>query len=98
MGTTQLNFSLEVQDDWPPVSLECLTFEQVSEGFRALSVPLFVNDLSVDDVIVTEVDVRGHVTSWTHVRRSERTTVWLLRLHQTDQIDRVLADLRKLGC
>ena len=95
---TQLNFALDVDDDWPPVRLECLSFERVSNGYRARSVPLFVKNLSVDDVIAPEIDANGHVTSWTHVLRSEHTTVWRLRLRETDQIDRVLSDLRKLGC
>ena len=64
MSTTQLTFTLEIDDDWPPVAVECLPFERVANGYRALSVPLFVKDLSVGDVIAPEFNDHGEVVSW----------------------------------
>lgn len=94
-----LVFALDIEDGWPPVAAECLPFEIVPSGFRALAVPLFVKDLSVQDVIAPTIDaVHGQVTSWTHVVRSPRTTVWLLRLAKSDRIPVISQQLRDLGC
>lgn len=94
-----LVFQLDVEDGWPPVAAECLPFEIVPSGYRALAVPLFVKDLSVQDVIAPTIDAEhGQVTSWTHVLRSPRTTVWLARLAESDQVSVVLQQLRELGC
>jgi hypothetical protein len=94
-----LVFQLDVEDGWPPVAAECLPFEKVPSGYRALVAPLFVKDLSAQDVIAPTIDaVHGQVTSWTHVLRSPRTTVWLGRLAESDRIPVMLQRLRDLGC
>ena len=98
MASTHLNFALDVDDGWPPVATECVPFERVSTGYRTLSAPLFVKDLSVDDIIEPDFDANGLVTAWKHVSRSENTTIWLLRLAHTTQLDIVLARLRDLDC
>ena len=46
-----LSFPLDVEDDWPPVAIESLPFEAEDRGLRLLAPPLFVNGLSVGDVI-----------------------------------------------
>jgi len=93
-----LTFSLQAEDGWPPVASESLPFEETSDGYVTLSPPLFVKDLSVGDVIAAQVSPSGRVESWRHVRRSARTTIWLLRLRATDQIDITLSALRGIGC
>jgi Domain of unknown function (DUF4265) len=93
-----LSFPLKVEDGWPPVAVECLPFEKTSEGYRALVSPLFVEDLSVDDMIKADVDDEHQVNSWTHIHRSNRTTIWLLRLKTPNQIEDVLSRLQELGC
>jgi Domain of unknown function (DUF4265) len=98
MSSTQLNFSLDVEDGWPPVATECLPCERVVSGFHALSVPLFVKDLSVDDIIEPDLSDDGLVSSWRHVSRPDLTTIWLARLSRKHQMHGVLARLRELGC
>jgi len=39
-----------VREEWPPVAIECLSFERIEDGHRLLAAPLFVKDLSVDDL------------------------------------------------
>lgn len=92
-----LNFPLEEQDGWPPVSVECLPFRKVGDHYEVLDAPLFIKDMSVGDVlsVTLEADL---VSAWRHVRRSDRSTFWLGRLQQTDAIDIVLRELRELGC
>jgi hypothetical protein len=93
-----LCFALDVHDGWPPVAVEEIPHEKVSVGFRILTAPLFVRDLSVGDIVVVERDEKGYVTSWSHVSRSGHTTIWLLCLQQTSAIAGVLDDLREIGC
>jgi hypothetical protein len=65
----------------------------------ALVSPLFVRDLSVGDVIEATLDDDGHrVESWRHVSRSGRTTIWLLRMQPSVTINKVLEQLRGMGC
>lgn len=93
-----LKFSLDVEDGWPPVAVESLPFRVRSDGYQLLTVPLFVKDLSVGDVIAVVEQANDLVLAWRHVHRSKNTTIWLLRLGPTDQIKTVLTEVRELGC
>ena len=97
-ATVSLKFAFDFEDDCPPVAVESLSFLRVEAGYRLLVPPLFIKDLSVDDVIQAELDQDHLVKGWRHVQRSGRTTIWLLRLHQSDPINPALAELRALGC
>ena len=96
--TISLQFLLDVEDDWPPVGSESLPFNKSEDGYKCLSVPLFVKELSVGDVIKFEKDSHGFVSNWSHINRSSRSTIWLLRLANNDQIEPCLQKLRSLGC
>jgi hypothetical protein len=96
--TTSLKFSLQVEDGWPPVAVESLPFERRGEDYEALFAPLFVKNLSVGDRIAVTVDDDDSVVSWQHTHRSSRTTIWLLRLRQTNEIAAALSNLRSIGC
>ena len=93
-----LAFDLLVEDDWPPVSVEALPCTKVSGGYRVESAPLYIKDLSVGDEISVRKSLVGHVTEWSHLRRSRRSTVWLLRLATQGHVDFVLEELRRLNC
>lgn len=94
-----LTFGLKPEDGWPPVAAESLPFRVVPEGYLLLVPPLFVRDLSVGDVLVVTRDRESEqVVSWQHLTRSPRTTIWLLRMKAWEALDKVLADLRALGC
>jgi len=97
-STVSLAFDLDVEDGWPPVAVECLPFRVAHEGQVALVPPFFMKDLSVGDVLEVTLDADRRVQSWLHVARSERTTIWLLRLQPSDTINVVLAQLRALDC
>jgi hypothetical protein len=97
--TVSLVFQLDVEDDWPPVAVESLPFRVAHEGYVAMVPPLFVKELSVGDVIdVTHEAGSGRVLSWRHVKKSGRSTIWLLRLKPSNAIETALAALRGLGC
>jgi Domain of unknown function (DUF4265) len=97
--TVSLQFPLDVEDDWPPFGSESLPFETVLEGHKSLVPPLFVKDLSVDDIIaVLERDDEGMVRAWEHVNRSNHSTIWLMRIGETENIGPCLEKLRSMGC
>lgn len=93
-----LKFELNVEDDWPPVAVECLPFQKTERGYCTMAAPLFVKDLSVGDVILGRLTVENNFESWEHVSRSDHSTIWFLRLKTPNNIDSVLALLRNLGC
>ena len=96
----ELNFQLNVDDGWPPVSVEGVPCSPVAGGFRVEAPPLFVKNLSVGDVISAAPDAEGRVWEWAHVSKSTRTTIWVGRLKQSAQlhIENLLHSLRTLGC
>jgi hypothetical protein len=98
--TTSLNlkFHLAVEDDWPPVSVESLPFIPLERSYNLLDPPLFINNLSVGDIINADIDEDNFVLSWYHIHRSRRSTIWLLRLKQSNSIRSTLIALRKLKC
>jgi Domain of unknown function (DUF4265) len=96
--TVSLKFPLDIEDGWPPVAVESLPFLASTAGYQALVSPLFVKDLSVGDVIAPKLGDENTVTSWSHVHRSGRTTIWLLQLKRPNGIDAVLEEARALGC
>lgn len=94
-----VNFPLDVEDDWPPVGIECLPFEEVERGLKLLAPPLFVKKFSVGDVIKVRERL-GRVSSWKQTMRSGHSTIWLLRLKRgaTREIKSILEHLHELGC
>jgi hypothetical protein len=94
----KVSFALQQEDDWPPFAVECLPCVRQRDGYRIEAPPLFVKELSCGDVISTEKDEHGNVASWSYVRKSDRTTIWLARMARTDAIEPLLAKLRRLKC
>jgi len=98
--TRDLYFQLEVDDGWPPVSVEVMSCEEVAGGYRIKSPPIFVKGISVGDVITADPDGEGRVWEWQHLSQSMHTTIWLGRLEGEVQveIDEILKKLRALHC
>lgn len=95
---TSLKFPLHVEDDWPPVAVESLPFVRAGTNYKLLEAPLFIKDLSVNDVICVNIDECNMVTEWQHILRSNHTTLWVLRLATPNTIQSFLNSLRELGC
>ena len=96
--SVSFQFPLDVEDDWPPVGSESLPFDVTPGGLEALVAPMFVKDLSAHDVLDIEKDAEGYVRSWKHKKRSDHSTIWLLRIAETDAIPACLEGIRALGC
>lgn len=93
-----LQFALLNDDGWPPVGSESIPFDKTDAGYKCLSVPLFVKDLSVGDVIKINSFSGVFIESWCHIERSNRSTLWLLRLSDSPPIERSLKKMRLLQC
>ena len=102
MGSSlvELKFQLAVDDGWPPVTAEALWCMLTPTGYLVESIPLFVKDLSVGDVIDAAPDAEGRVWEWEQVDESNRSTIWLARLSGAgnDAILAVLDELHALNC
>ena len=94
-----LEFSLSVGDGWPPVAVETLPFECKLGRYKLLAPSLFVSGLSVGDELDVSLEPGTfRVMSWSHGLKSGRSTVWLLRMHESETIRHVLCLLRDIGC
>ena len=89
---------LESEDNWPPVAVECLPCVLLDHGYRVEAPPLFVKGLSVGDIISVVKDDEGNISSWEHISKSKRSTIWLLRTLNSDGIEQILQELRSINC
>jgi len=94
----QISFSLAIDDDgWPPVGVEWLYVTRTDVGLRIETLPLFVKDISVQDVIEAEVDDEKRVVRWAHIEKSKRSVVWVMAYGSYDP-GPALQSLRDMGC
>jgi hypothetical protein len=98
--TRNLYFQLEVDDGWPPVSVEVMSCEEEAGGYLVKSPPIFIKGISVGDVITANPDSEGRVWEWQHLSQSMHTTIWLARLEEEAQtdIDEIVEKLRGFDC
>lgn len=99
MNSLGLCFNLpDEDDDWPPVTTECMPFQDLGSGrYLLLVAPLFVRDLSVGDVLILEVSAEGIVWEWAHEKKSRNSTVWVIDFQQ-DHFEDVMKKFLSLGC
>lgn len=97
-STNKLKFILDVEEDWPPVAIEALPCTAQRGGFRIETAPLFVKGISNGDVVSVEFDANENVCRWEHLEKSARTTIWLLRIADSPDIDSILEQARSLKC
>jgi len=96
-GRVEFLFDLEVNEDWPPVAKECLILSRTIDGYRVEVSPFFLGGISVGDVLEIDDDGLGNALSWTHVKKSERSTVWVMFLGEHSYADE-MSCLQELGC
>jgi Domain of unknown function (DUF4265) len=90
----KLGFPLDVQDNWPPYDVEHLWAEQAEIGYTIDSIPFFLKDLALGDLISARIGKYNYVTKWSITQKSGNSTVWIMELHKNDSVDR----LKRLGC
>lgn len=75
----RVHFRLEVDGDWPPVSVESLWAVGQADGtVRLDNVPWFVRGIACGDIVVVEADQGGMLCGGGVVRASENCTVRLI--------------------
>ena len=95
----ELNFNLNVVDNWPPVSKEALPCTKIGDKYRIEAVPLFIKGLSIGDILEVRLsEISGMVDNWKIVEKSGNSTIWLLRLKGNPDIESKLEYLKFLGC
>jgi len=97
-NSSSLAFSLKVEDGWPPVAVENVPFEKTDTGCRILVPPIFVKGISVGDIIEIIKTENREIKTWEHIKKSNRTTIWLRRMRDSKKLEFVLSELRDLGC
>ncbi|MFF9582998.1 DUF4265 domain-containing protein [Streptomyces achromogenes] len=77
----KMHFRLEVEDDWPPPSVESLWAVDLRDGtVRLDNTPWFVRGIAYGDVVAVEVDEEGVWWAGDVVRPSENCTIRLIVL------------------
>lgn len=93
-----LKFPLVVDDDWPPVQIEALISKRSGNNYCIEVAPFFVKGLSYEDVISVLFDDHGQVAQWEYIKQSGNSTIWLAQLDDAPALEKVLSNLRDLGC
>ena len=94
----KLQFALDIDDGWPPVSSEAVWCDLVGTAFQLRNAPFFIKGLAVKDVFQADPDpVNGHIFEFQILEPSAHSLVWILNNTHVD-IDPVLARFRKIGC
>ena len=94
---SELLFVLQVEEGWPPVGKEGLNCTVCKGGYRVDVPPFFIKDLSVGDVITVQRNGAGDIVAWSHVRKSQRSTVWIL-VNGDESIEDAIECLKRLQC
>lgn len=95
----ELHFKLDIEDDWPPFAIEGVPCTYLKgNNYRIETPPLFIKNISVGDVVAVTFNAEQEVVTWVHIAKSNRTTIWLLRLRETTEINKILQELSLLNC
>ena len=97
-SSRKLQFALEIDGDWPPISSEAVWCDIVGTGFRLRNAPFFIKGLAVDDIFEAEPDpVNAHIFEFKVTEPSDHSLIWILSNTHADP-HKVLVGLRELGC
>ncbi|TJZ98269.1 DUF4265 domain-containing protein [Actinacidiphila oryziradicis] len=81
VGYVKVHFHLEIEDNWPPASVESLWAVDQGDGTMKLdNIPWFVRGVACGDIIATRTDENGTLWADDVVRRSENCTIRLIVL------------------
>ncbi len=94
----KVQFALENDDDWPPVSTESVWCERVADHYKLVNAPFFIQGLAYGDVFEAEPDpINGHVFNFKVVEQSGHSLVWALNNCEID-IAAFKKAILNLGC
>lgn len=94
----ELVFILEEdEDNWPPFASEGIYCLREGAYFRVDDPPLFIEKMSVGDLIEVVVNADNFVESWKLVETSARSVVWIMGFGDYD-LEPFMARMRDAGC
>jgi len=94
----KISFALDVDDGWPPVSIEHVWCEKVGAVYRLENAPFFIQGLAFGDRFTAEPDaVNGCVFEFTVVKPSGHSLVWVLDRGDL-RLEQFKPELTGLGC
>ncbi|WP_347554686.1 DUF4265 domain-containing protein [Robbsia sp. KACC 23696] len=93
-------FTLDVVDDYPPVSVESLWSEKLPSGFfKVKNIPFYTKQASFDDEVHTVVGVDGELVFDRIAQPSMNSTVRLIIFDEAiSQIKLIQDTLVQMGC
>lgn len=94
----KLRFALDVEDGWPPVSVEGIWCAVDDGAYRVENAPFFIHGLAFGDRFQAEPDpVNGLIFEFTLLAASGHSLAWVLASEQKDFTDFRQA-LLQIGC
>lgn len=94
----KINFLLKQKDGFPPISVESLNAEEISEGrYRIENTPFFTLDVAFGDIVLCQVDEDGRYVFSSNEVHSGFDAISIILLDETQ--DTFLMDLlRGMNC
>jgi Domain of unknown function (DUF4265) len=94
----RMAFDLEVEDDWPPVSVETV-WVKVAEGgkFRIDSIPFFVTGIAVGDLVEGDTDQENVLRFARKIEGSGHSTIQVIVIAD-DAASAVKEEIKRAGC
>jgi hypothetical protein len=97
-GLWRMDFSLQIEADWPPVSVETLWVEAITvEKFRIDSIPFFVKGIAVNDIVGGEADSEGRLHYTRKLEEGGHSTIQVITIRD-DATPGVRSELARIGC
>ena len=97
-GFRRMAFALEIEDDWPPVSVETLwVTEAGKDRFRIDSVPFLVPGIAVGDLVAGETDHENVLQFAGKLEGGGHSTIQVI-LVDDDAGPVIKEELRRSGC
>lgn len=94
----KVSFALDVEDGWPPVSVEHVWCDKSDSIYELKSAPFFLHGLAVGDKFKAEPDsVNGCVFEFSVVQISGHSLVWVIDRAEL-RLERYKPELFELGC
>lgn len=94
----KISFALNVEEGWPPVSVEHVWCEKNGEIYKLKNAPFFINGLAYNDQFTAVPDaVNGCIFEYSVIESSGHSLVWVIEQNGI-QLQQFKSELLCLGC
>lgn len=96
----QILFTLEVQDDYPPVAVESLWAEKLSSGeFKIRNIPFYTKEVSLEDTVFIRQEATGCLAFDSISQDSGNSTIRIVFFEPGKPwTNKILDSVLALGC